>query len=451
MGTFLMSENPEKSENKINKSFGLFVRLIMSQKMIFITSLAAFIFLCIFVYSGKNIFAYVTAGFVLSSVCLLPMSLLTEHFIGFGKYLIQCGTAATALITGFLIFYRKIDYCVMVYSGVIIAAALYAIFVFIPRSNSDTYFSNIVKITGFSALICCILFCGILLLEFIFASLFLKINYMGKLLFCTLFFTFFFVFFNIFTFCIFSKRNDKSAGKIFKVVFLYLMFPLYMILVALLYAYFVKLLIVRELPNGQINWFVSLATCFYLIFYYTLIAHKKSLPVKYFFKIGAFIILPLVAVQCVSFNIRVTAYGFTMVRYISFLYIIFSIIAILLTVIKGGAFAKWNLIILAVFVLFALVSPFNAVEAVYKNQLGRMENVLKKNRMFDDGKLLDYDAGEIEKNISDEDRKALFDSFRYILNLPHSEPDWFGNENESMGRTARFENIFRIKAESENE
>ncbi len=446
-----MSETFEKLQNKIDKSFCLFAKSIMSQKMIFIMSLAAFVFLCIFVYSDKSIFSCLTVGLVLSTICLLPTSLLTENFTVFKKYLIQCGVAAVALIIGFLLSYNSSDYCVRVYYGIITAAFLYTVFAFIPKHNSDVYFSNVVKYVGFSALVSCILFFGFWLLEFIFVSLFLKISYMEKLLCCTLFFTFFFIFVNVFTCCIFSKRSDNSAGKTFKIIFLYIMFPLYAILIALLYAYLAKALIVKELPRGQINWFVSFATCFYLIFYYTLQEYKESLPVKCFFKIGAFIVLPLIAVQCISFNVRIAAYGFTVMRYASLLYIIFSTAAILLTVVKNGAFAKWNLIILACVVLVALISPFNVVEATYKNQLGRLENVLRKNKMFDK-ELLDYNADEIEKNISNEERKILFNSFCCILSLRHSVPDWFGERDFSRtDRKALFESIFGIKAESEDE
>lgn len=446
-----MSETFEKLQNKIDKSFCLFAKSIMSQKMIFIMSLAAFVFFCIFVYSDKSIFSCLAVGLVLSTICLLPTSLLTKNFTVFKKYLIQCGVAAVALIIGFLLFYNSSDYCVRAYYGIITAAFLYTVFAFIPKQNSNAYFSNVVKYVGFSALVSCILLFGFWLLEFIFVSLFLKISYMEKLLCCTLFFTFFFVFVNVFTCCIFSKRSDNSAGKTFKIIFLYVMFPLYTILIVLLYAYLAKALIVKELPRGQINWFVSFATCFYLIFYYTLQEYKESLPVKCFFKIGAFIVLPLVAVQCISFNVRIAAYGFTVMRYASLLYIIFSTAAILLTVVKNGAFAKWNLIILACVVLVALISPFNVVEATYKNQLGRLENVLRKNKMFDK-ELLDYNADEIEKNISNEERKILFNSFCCILNLQHSVPDWFG-ERDFLGtnRKVLFESIFGIKAESEDE
>ena len=219
------------------------------------------------------------------------------------------------------------------------------------------------------------------------------------------------------------------------------MFPLYIILLTLLYAYLIKSLIVQELPCGQINWFVSFATCFYFVFYYTLCEYKKNLFIKWFYKIGGFILFPLIIIQCISFKIRIDAYGFTELRYVSLLYIIFSVIAILCTMIKGGMFAKWNFIILTFFILLATVSPLNMIEVPYKKQSERMEHVLKKYKMFDN-KLLDYNADDIEKNITNDDRKSLFESFNYIVNSSLPKPQWLEKYDSKNDTTLSFSSFF---------
>ena len=54
--------------------------------------------------------------------------------------------------------------------------------------------------------------------------------------------------------------------------------------------------------------------------------------------------------------------------------------------------------------------------------------------MFD-GKLLDYNADEIEKNMSVDDRKVLFDSFSYIFYSSLTNPQWFGKiDSEKKGK-----------------
>jgi hypothetical protein len=146
----------------------------------------------------------------------------------------------------------------------------------------------------------------------------------------------------------------------------------------------------------------------------------------------------------------VDAYGFTELRYASLLYIIFSVTAILCTVIKKGKIANWNQVILAVFILLATVSPLNMIDVPYKKQLNRMEHVLKKYKMFD-GKLLDYNVSDIEKNMSVDDRKVLFDSFSYVLHSSLANPQWFGKIDSGKNTQAIFEEVFGIKINSEDD
>lgn len=436
-----------KSRNEIKEKILILFKSIMQQKAIFIMSIITFVLSCIFICTENRVFLHSACGLMFAMLCLLPVILFTQDFSVAKKYFIQGFAGILMSVLGFMLFHYKNDsvYNEMIRWGIVFAVVVNTLFIFVLKSDSQVFISNLIKNISFCSLICLILFIGFFLLIAAFISLFLKdfsredLVYEILLSFCGTF-----VFPNIFTYYLFKIKNEETAGKAFKILFLYIMFPLYIILLTLLYAYLIKSLIVQELPCGQINWFVSFATCFYFVFYYTLCEYNKNLFIKWFYKIGGFILFPLIIIQCISFKIRIDAYGFTELRYVSLLYIIFSVIAILCTMVKGGMFAKWNFIILTFFILLATVSPLNMIEVPYKKQSERMENILKKYKMFDN-KLLDYNADDIEKNITNDDRKSLFESFNYIVNSSLPKPQWLEKYDSKNDTKANFENIFCIK------
>lgn len=442
-----------KSRNEIKEKILILFKSIMQQRIVFMMSVISFILSCIFIYTKRKVFMHFACGTMLAILCLQSIILFTQNFSVAKKYFIQGFSGILISILGFLLFRYTAGshYNEMIRWGIVFAVVVCTLFIFVLKSDSQVFISNLIKNISFCSLICLILFIGFFLLAAAFISLFLKdfsredLVYEILLSFCGTF-----VFPNIFTYYLFKMKNEETAGKAFKILFLYIMFPLYIILLTLLYAYLIKSLIVQELPCGQINWFVSFATCFYFVFYYTLCEYNKNLFIKWFYKIGGFILFPLIIIQCISFKIRIDAYGFTELRYVSLLYIIFSVIAILCTMIKGGMFAKWNFIILTFFILLATVSPLNMIDVPYKKQLNRMEHVLKKYKMFDE-KLLDYNADEIEKNMSVDDRKVLFDSFSYIFYSSLPNPQWFGKIDSGKNTQAIFEDIFGIKTNSEDD
>lgn len=435
------------NRREIKEKIVTLAKSVMQQKTIFIMSIITFVLSCIFIYTKRKFFIHSACGLMFAMLCLLPVILFTQNISFKKKYFSQGFAGILMSVLGFMLFHYKYDlsYNEMIRWGIIFTVAVVSVFLFVYKSDSSVFISNLIKNTSFCSLICLILFLGFFLLAAAFISLFLKdfsredLVYEILLSFCGTF-----VFPNIFTYYLFEMRNERTAGKAFKILFLYIMFPLYIILLTLLYAYLFKSVIVQELPRGQINWFVSFATCFYFVFYYTLREYKENLFIKWFYKIGGIILFPLIVIQCVSFKIRVDAYGFTELRYASLLYIIFSVTAILCTVIKKGKIANWNLIILGGFILLATVSPLNMIDVPYKKQLNRMEHVLKKYKMFD-GKLLDYNADEIEKNMSVDDRKVLFDSFSYIFFSSLPKPQWLEKYDSKYDTKANFENIFSIK------
>ena len=258
---------------------------------------------------------------------------------------------------------------------------------------------------------------------------------------------------NIFVYYLFYRRDEENSGKAFKVIFLYILLPVFFTLIALLYIYLLKALILWKLPNGQINWFVSFASCIYIVFYFILREYENLAAVKVFYKYGAFAFIPLICIQIPAYFIRLTAYGFTGWRFSSLLFIIFSIVTIVLTFIKKGKFIKYSLLLLSGIIIFASITPCNLINSAYKSQYNRMVKILEKYGMIDDvsenKQLADYDKEEINQIITEEDRNILISSFNYLsLKSDIPLPEWM-NARE-YGKPS-FEYIFGINSVVEDE
>ena len=263
---------------------------------------------------------------------------------------------------------------------------------------------------------------------------------------------------NIFCYYLFYRRQEESSGKAFKVITLYILFPVFAVLLLILYIYLIKALVLLKLPNGQINWFVSFASCFYIVFYFILREYDELPVIKFFYKFGAIPFIPLIIIQIYAYFIRVNAYGFTGYRYSSLLFIIFSIITIALTFIKSGKFSRYAIPVLTFIVLFDSLTPWNLINIAHKSQFNRMMKVLNKYDLYDSAgdSLKPYDPTLLEKTILDEDRDALRSSYRYLSwtsSMPL--PEWAMKTENENGKTYKskmsFEEVFGIKANRDEE
>ncbi|MBP5157032.1 MAG: DUF4153 domain-containing protein, partial [Treponema sp.] len=204
----------------------------------------------------------------------------------------------------------------------------------------------------------------------------------------------------------YTAREEKeiSIPKPFTVIMSYVLFPVTLVLLAVLYLYLLKCLFTRTMPVGQINPFVSIATALFFIFYVCL-----EDKVKFFKKWGNFLFLPLIPLQILAFAIRVSAYGFTESRVASLYYIIVSVIFCLLPLFRRGRCMKLTYPLLALFLLVATWGPLNIFSVTLRNQAGRVVRVFKAHGLYDEG------SGRISQDtqglLSLEDKAAIVSAY----------------------------------------
>lgn len=464
--TFLMEK--KSLSQKIRAAFSDALVYLSEQKVVFAATFLAFLSECLYIYDVGSFFAHSKSdffeelcyGFAMGAVFAIPATLLSRKFSTFKKYAFQI---AIVLAGGLLGFFAKSKgfgndvYSELYYFGIAFAVIASSLFLFIPKEHLRAYFALVFKHFLFCSLMALVLLGGLCLLVYAVQNLILNTDD-SEIYECCLAFSFLIFAINSIAFHLFYRRNEESSGKAFKIIVLYIMLPVFAVLLLILYAYLLKALVLMKLPNGQINWFVSVASCVYIVFYFILREYDDLPAVRFFYRFGAFAFLPLILVQIYAYTVRVVAYGFTGWRYSSLLFIIFSTVTILSTFFKKGKFTKYSLLFLSALILFDSVTPFNMINMAYKSQYGRMMKVLKKYELFDfqNDRLASYDSAALESAITDEDRKTLYSSHRYISFKSHlSKPEWFYKEVETSNGMQKenlsFEELFGIKQNREDE
>ncbi len=193
-----------------------------------------------------------------------------------------------------------------------------------------------------------------------------------------------------------SETVNSIVGKV--------AFFVYLILIVILYLYILKIIISWQLPVGRLNWFGSFALLFYVFFLLTV--QKQSGPLQNLFcKYGAILLVPVLAVQLFAIYIRISAYGFTMLRYLSLAMIIaaVSFMVIQMSPLK----LEHGFLVIAVLSVLVTVGPLNAIDVPIRDQQSRLRTTLEKYGGYVEGKIKMIDP-------DDSDREIIAGAYDYL-------------------------------------
>jgi len=179
--------------------------------------------------------------------------------------------------------------------------------------------------------------------------------------------------------------------------------PLVVVYMLILYAYFIKIALVGELPRGQLSYMI---TAFGGVGVLTYLAgwplRETGGPLlKPIYKVFFPALFIPVGMQAISIYLRLDQYGVTEQRYLVALSTVwFALLAV------GYTFKKPSLKFitgsLALMLLVAALGPLSAPNVSERSQMGRLEALLVANDILVDEKIV-----KTEKTISFEDRKSI--------------------------------------------
>ena len=172
----------------------------------------------------------------------------------------------------------------------------------------------------------------------------------------------------------------------------YVILPLCLLLLTVLYGYLAKIVITRSMPSGEMNWFGSFALLVYACLWMGLRTMEWK-PAHLFVRWGWILLVPAVSVQLLGVWIRLQAYGLTPLRYASLLCTGVGIASLLLA--ARQASPRHLYAIASVVALMASISPANVFDVPNYDQTRRLAHALEQAGLLENG-LLAQDASKIE-------------------------------------------------------
>ena len=220
-------------------------------------------------------------------------------------------------------------------------------------------------------------------------------------------FSFLFIGVQVFLASLPERGKDVETPALFRAILLRLLWPVYLILLAILYLYVAKIVYVWAMPVGMMNWFASLALLVFSIFFFCFAKDARCSLLQRFLRWGLLLFLPILAVQAVAVWQRVAPYGLTPLRYTSILCTVFGVFLLVL------AFRRCSprpaFLVLAFMIAALTLTPLNIVDLPLRTQEARLWRVLEENDMLQGGEVVENPA------LSSRNRERLLSASEYLL------------------------------------
>lgn len=326
-------------------------------------------------------------GFFLSA----NFTLIAERLAQNSKRIKILNTAISFIISALYFFFVLKDiqnqYQVATYIGIIIALGAIALY-FSNKKKDDfpIHFSYIIKSLFLSAFISFIVMLGLFLCMAAIQYLLYDFNKAYRLYAIIASFCWSLFFVNLFMAQIPKEAEDYQLPKFFKVVTLYTALPIYIGLILILYGYLGKIIITRQFPSGQLNWFASFASLIGIFLFLAIKQYAQSNKMaKWYTKLFGYVLLPIIVMQCIAYGIRFSNYGFTSARYLSAVLIGISIVTAVLSFIREGKYISYILFLIAICSLLTTTGYLNLIDVPIYEQNARLTRILQAQNMLNHG------------------------------------------------------------------
>lgn len=208
-----------------------------------------------------------------------------------------------------------------------------------------------------------------------------------------------------------KKPEELVFSKIFRTLLLYIMIPIESIYTVILYAYFVRVLMMGTLPEGLIGNLVLWYAIISFITLYLVQTLREELPWlnRYTQIFSALMTVPM-AMLIVAMWIRISNYGLTAARYYSLLAIVFLIVGYVLLPFKRRDFSMVHYVVGVCLVAISCFGIFSWDRVILWEQTNRLESqLIEAGYTFENGKILPAAA------VSDASKDAISNSMNYLL------------------------------------
>lgn len=200
-------------------------------------------------------------------------------------------------------------------------------------------------------------------------------------------------------------RSDCDFPKGVHFILTYVLVPLTLIYMVILYAYLIKIVLITEMPHGHLSAMISLFAVVGIITHLAVypIHDRGNAIIGWFYRNFYRVMIVPLGLLILAIGQRISQYGITEQRYIIAACALWFAILIVSNLIKRQQFKlQFVTISLALLCLLASFGPWGIYQLPINSQFERLESMLIENKLLIDGKLnitqkADF---EVQKEIS---------------------------------------------------
>lgn len=287
-------------------------------------------------------------------------------------------------------------------------ATISLIFYILYKSKENKYiFSYLIKTYFITSLFASVVYSGFLVVLLAFNFLIFSFNDVFKLISILAILILFLLDYVLFISYIPKKDETVIVPDIYRSIIHKALFYIYLLLIAILYLYILKIIVTWTMPVGKLNWFGCFALLFY-VFFYLSVDETDGEAQTLFNKHGALLLVPVLAIQLIAIGIRVSAYGLTTARFMSIILVLIAISFMALSILKLPI--KYAFLFMALVSLLFSCTPLNIFDVPNRNQENRLLKALVRSGAYKDGKII---QGIIPETEDYENAKAAADYLYY--------------------------------------
>lgn len=235
-----------------------------------------------------------------------------------------------------------------------------------------------------------------------------------------------------------DEETSYPAGL--KIFTQYVLLPLEVVYMVILYAYTFKIIFQWKLPDGGVAYLVmafSIAGILALLLLHPLREYAKEKWVRLFSKRFYLALLPLIALLFIGIFRRINDYGITENRYIIAVLAVWLAVTTLYFLTSKLADIRWIPVSLSAIALLLAIGPWNIFVVARNSQIRTFEQILTGNKLLDakgqiSGKVSvrSQDYRQLESIIQFFRSRKMTGLEPYFAGLPARKQDTFAHYNQ---------------------
>ncbi|AHJ97219.1 hypothetical protein Hsw_1624 [Hymenobacter swuensis DY53] len=212
-----------------------------------------------------------------------------------------------------------------------------------------------------------------------------------------------------------ALEQETSYPKGLKVFTQFVLLPLVVLYLGILYAYLGRILLLQALPQGWVSMLVlalAMAGIFALLLIHPIRHAAENTWIRTFGRWFYLALFPLLGLLAVAISTRIRAYGITEERYFVLVLAAWLFGIALYFLARRGQGIIWIPASLAVVALLAAGGPWGAFAVAQRSQLNQLREISMQYKLLKDGKL--DGAGKRVPNLPKEARKRINSVFDFF-------------------------------------